>query len=113
MVPSTRKPAGTTSVGALSPPTFMSVKVKDHKGWPGRAVHIGAPTTSVASSGPTSAPPSASVVASGALSIAASAPRPAVDASGGWAGPARSEEHTSELQSHSELVCRLLLEKKK
>src|SRR5260221_5416552 len=25
---------------------------------------------------------------------------------------ARSEEHTSELQSHSDLVCRLLLEKK-
>src|SRR5438034_4918347 len=38
----------------------------------------------------------------------------------GAAGPgtahtsgARSEEHTSELQSHSDLVCRLLLEKKK
>src|SRR5712664_4551974 len=35
-----------------------------------------------------------------------------------WAGPGcggrnRSEEHTSELQSRSELVCRLLLEKKK
>src|SRR5260221_1601585 len=31
-----------------------------------------------------------------------------------WSGPraARSEEHTSELQSHSDLVCRLLLEKK-
>src|SRR5436190_16828702 len=28
-----------------------------------------------------------------------------------WDG--RSEEHTSELQSHSDLVCRLLLEKKK
>src|SRR5436190_4780114 len=28
------------------------------------------------------------------------------------ADPARSEEHTSELQSHSDLVCRLLLEKK-
>src|SRR5260221_2496662 len=28
-----------------------------------------------------------------------------------WA--TRSEEHTSELQSHSDLVCRLLLEKKK
>src|SRR5690349_24875730 len=28
-------------------------------------------------------------------------------------GPARSEEHTSELQSRRELVCRLLLEKKK
>src|SRR5436190_18274977 len=27
-------------------------------------------------------------------------------------GLARSEEHTSELQSHSDLVCRLLLEKK-
>src|SRR5215218_11497010 len=39
----------------------------------------------------------------------------------GWRGrcgprpgrPSRSEEHTSELQSHSDLVCRLLLEKKK
>src|SRR5438034_6268745 len=29
-----------------------------------------------------------------------------------WA-KTRSEEHTSELQSHSDLVCRLLLEKKK
>src|SRR2546430_11133807 len=29
-----------------------------------------------------------------------------------WQGP-RSEEHTSELQSQSNLVCRLLLEKKK
>src|SRR5438034_7517674 len=28
-------------------------------------------------------------------------------------GGQRSEEHTSELQSHSDLVCRLLLEKKK
>src|SRR5438034_7282007 len=28
------------------------------------------------------------------------------------AGDQRSEEHTSELQSHSDLVCRLLLEKK-
>src|SRR5438034_6304314 len=28
-------------------------------------------------------------------------------------GDVRSEEHTSELQSHSDLVCRLLLEKKK
>src|SRR5438034_4568805 len=32
----------------------------------------------------------------------------------GWTyGLRRSEEHTSELQSHSDLVCRLLLEKKK
>src|SRR2546427_7965042 len=34
--------------------------------------------------------------------------------SGGGAAPTtRSEEHTSELQSQSNLVCRLLLEKKK
>src|SRR5207249_10624988 len=32
-------------------------------------------------------------------------------AGGGW--PDRSEEHTSELQSRFDLVCRLLLEKKK
>src|SRR2546430_5766320 len=31
----------------------------------------------------------------------------------GIAGDTRSEEHTSELQSQSNLVCRLLLEKKK
>src|SRR5438034_9789550 len=30
-----------------------------------------------------------------------------------WCPATRSEEHTSELQSHSDLVCRLLLEKKK
>src|SRR5690625_6039607 len=33
--------------------------------------------------------------------------------SGPGAGPFRSEEHTSELQSRGHLVCRLLLEKKK
>src|SRR5690242_21314823 len=32
---------------------------------------------------------------------------------GDQTGEARSEEHTSELQSHVNLVCRLLLEKKK
>src|SRR2546430_6027325 len=41
-----------------------------------------------------------------------------VTAKGDWSGPIfqqldRSEEHTSELQSQSNLVCRLLLEKKK
>src|SRR2546421_4627453 len=35
---------------------------------------------------------------------------PAMHATG---QPGRSEEHTSELQSRSDLVCRLLLEKKK
>src|SRR2546430_13220708 len=45
-----------------------------------------------------------------ALSVPRSAPDPAPDA--GRRG-FRSEEHTSELQSQSNLVCRLLLEKKK
>src|SRR5438034_7167504 len=34
-------------------------------------------------------------------------------ASAGRMANLRSEEHTSELQSHSDIVCRLLLEKKK
>src|SRR5690625_6055824 len=37
----------------------------------------------------------------------------ATSAGGSSAGPLRSEEHTSELQSRGHLVCRLLLEKKK
>src|SRR2546427_6995790 len=42
-------------------------------------------------------------------------PRTRFEAAGGLraAGRDRSEEHTSELQSQSNLVCRLLLEKKK
>src|SRR5439155_24665559 len=43
-------------------------------------------------------------------------PRRVLAAPGDWPAvgrPARSEEHTSELQSRGHLVCRLLLEKKK
>src|SRR5579864_9339966 len=39
--------------------------------------------------------------------------RPARPGGRGLDPPPRSEEHTSELQSHVNLVCRLLLEKKK
>src|SRR5260370_19141289 len=35
------------------------------------------------------------------------------DVYGRWKAPLRSEEHTSELQSHLNFVCRLLLEKNK
>src|SRR5438034_8133059 len=41
------------------------------------------------------------------------APRPPRAGSAAHCSRGRSEEHTSELQSHSDLVCRLLLEKKK
>src|SRR5256885_12189444 len=43
-------------------------------------------------------------------------PRPCASCRSGrsaWCGAPRSEEHTSELQSPCNLVCRLLLEKKK
>src|SRR5688572_31527240 len=44
---------------------------------------------------------------------AGGSPRPNPQSTGRPPGPTRSEEHTSELQSQSNLVCRLLLEKKK
>src|SRR5690606_41356987 len=45
---------------------------------------------------------------------AAAARRGPMRPGGSWSGSrARSEEHTSELQSRENLVCRLLLEKKK
>src|SRR3712207_7226271 len=53
---------------------------------------------------------------SGLRAARRAAPREAGDAGrradGGCRGGARSEEHTSELQSRQYLVCRLLLEKK-
>src|SRR5438034_6995071 len=45
--------------------------------------------------------------------IRANAANPTWELMWGSPGTMRSEEHTSELQSHSDLVCRLLLEKKK
>src|SRR2546427_7470367 len=44
---------------------------------------------------------------------AAALPRALLHKAASGGGPGRSEEHTSELQSQSNLVCRLLLEKKK
>src|SRR6266496_6482999 len=48
-----------------------------------------------------------------ALPIADARNHPAWSADGNWIAVVRSEEHTSELQSRRDLVCRLLLEKKK
>src|SRR2546421_11556416 len=48
----------------------------------------------------------------GHLSRASSTPSPS-ESRNRWHPTSRSEEHTSELQSRSDLVCRLLLEKKK
>src|SRR5438034_8496202 len=65
-----------------------------------------------------------SAVAGADAVISALGPRSSAEAGVAWQGTraivqamkatnVRSEEHTSELQSHSDLVCRLLLEKKK
>src|SRR2546427_9295340 len=45
--------------------------------------------------------------------LAALAKKQGILAVAGQRAPARSEEHTSEIQSQSKFVCRLLLEKKK
>src|SRR5437773_3624240 len=66
-------------------------------------------------------PISACFYRSGALRVLPTAEHPQVllsssataDPAGAPLAVARSEEHTSELQSHHDLVCRLLLEKKK
>src|SRR5690242_20808713 len=60
--------------------------------------------------------PSAAVTMPAASAAAEPLEDPPVTRSGSHGlrhGPWRSEEHTSELQSHVNLVCRLLLEKKK
>src|SRR2546427_6748359 len=54
----------------------------------------------------------ASMSLSAAADLSQSLPRPAATVSASFT-KRRSEEHTSELQSQSNLVCRLLLEKKK
>src|SRR5688572_31435242 len=56
----------------------------------------------------------AGILALGAIGIMkVVSDRQGTDAAAAVPPPARSEEHTSELQSQSNLVCRLLLEKKK
>src|SRR5438034_4903682 len=63
------------------------------------------------------APPIIVVVHGGKVIVDERISVDALHRAGQWHGltfiTARSEEHTSELQSHSDLVCRLLLEKKK
>src|SRR2546427_1779980 len=60
--------------------------------------------------------PAALLKSSGTVLVAADwygSSRPSLVRKACWIRTSRSEEHTSELQSQSNLVCRLLLEKKK
>src|SRR5437667_4547839 len=68
---------------------------------------FGAPASRCSWSGPASCPTSTTSTAA----VPPRSRRPRRDLGGTAA--VRSEEHTSELQSHHDLVCRLLLEKKK
>src|SRR3712207_7129196 len=70
---------------------------------------------------PAAGPPAATSCASGAVGVAVAVADRAgngrratpAETVGARSAAARSEEHTSELQSRQYLVCRLLLEKKK
>src|SRR2546427_6244994 len=53
------------------------------------------------------------MIMAGIAAIAHLTSRTTMDQNGIFTSTTRSEEHTSELQSQSNLVCRLLLEKKK
>src|SRR5256886_6723699 len=66
-----------------------------------------------AAGSPVAAPPSSSVLRSSFAVMPGGGPSPSSETARRTAGPRRSEEHTSELQSQSNLVCRLLLAKKK
>src|ERR1035438_10747068 len=65
------------------------------------------PHATMTPSHPSSPPPHSAIPP--AATIVGRAPASAVPTPGGSAAPARSEEHTSELQSLRHLVCRLLL----
>src|SRR5206468_11469610 len=69
------------------------------------------PRRSARRSSASSAPTSSRSSSPASATTSAASARPPVDPADG--PRRRSEEHTSELQSRSDLVCRLLLEKKK
>src|SRR2546430_9137223 len=70
-------------------------------------------TTLFRSRKPTASPVAGSSTADATSPPSASTRVPTIGARSSGCSTARSEEHTSELQSQSNLVCRLLLEKKK
>src|SRR5690606_39587405 len=86
-----------------APPAIYTLSLHD-------ALPISAtPTTASSSTGATSATPRAATASPTARPSSTGPTRSACATSSRW----RSEEHTSELQSRENLVCRLLLEKKK
>src|SRR5438034_4133205 len=76
-----------------------------------------APATRRSNSAPSDHSETGHVPGAGRAATAPTTSQPSRSSSGANAASpvqrTRSEEHTSELQSHSDLVCRLLLEKKK
>src|SRR5437773_7573858 len=79
----------------------------------GRPIPGSSGMTSYAPIGPVAADPPATDLTAGDADCAQMVRGAAAAARATSAIEVRSEEHTSELQSHHDLVCRLLLEKKK
>src|SRR5438034_8204218 len=80
--------------------------------WPPRIV-MASPLLTPAKTGATHTKLSQRIARIEMLSADIAMMSPSVASSSRNSAGRRSEEHTSELQSHSDLVCRLLLEKKK
>src|SRR5437773_9063204 len=78
-----------------------------------RLVGAGSVTRSPTSSGEPTDARSVPAARWAATGMKMSRPWKVCDSGCSHSSPLRSEEHTSELQSHHDLVCRLLLEKKK
>src|SRR5438874_9997640 len=75
--------------------------------------HVRAPPAAAGHRHQAGPPVGADSLYQGAHGVACAASPPAAFLRAARGGASRSEEHTSELQSRRDLVCRLLLEKKK
>src|SRR5690606_30936982 len=108
-----QRPGRSGAVGAPAPRPGTYPRHAVPRGRPSRADRDAAPRARRAP--PTPRPPGASHVrdAPSAPATVRAAPEHARPTSTPSAAGSRSEEHTSELQSRENLVCRLLLEKKK
>src|SRR5690606_40304245 len=104
--------------------SFLFVEPRRHSSWSqsdGHRFRRSFPTRRSSDLAKAVAPKAMETRPSGTRSSGGSARRPVIPMPRSWpgshvdsrSGSARSEEHTSELQSRENLVCRLLLERKK
>src|SRR2546421_1307035 len=97
--------AAAAAARALNRPSTLTTRTSVAQAWRSRSPNPSTATTSY--------PARTADSAMSRVDTPASSTRVMTTPAGGVPARARSEEHTSELQSRSDLVCRLLLEKKK